>query len=257
MASPLKNTLSIWYALFLRETLERLFGIRMGWAWLIIEPTMHIFAITAMWTVIRQKQIGGVDIVGWVILGMLSFFMFRRTGIQGMHSIDCNKAFFAFRQIRPFDTVFVRCGVELYIMLFLSFFMVGGAAFLGREIFPEDIPLIFCAVFGLWTFALGFGMISSVIMRLIPETAHILSLIMMPLYFISGVIMPISSIPVQYREYLMLNPLIHGIESVRLGFYPHYHTIPVDLGYLYLWSLCSIVLGLVLYRVYESRLIAL
>ncbi len=257
MATPLQNTLATWHALFLRETLERLFSVRMGWAWLIIEPTLHIVAISVFWTIISKRQMGGIDTAVWVILGMLAFFLFRRTGVQAMHSIDCNRAFFAFRQVRPFDTVFIRACVEAYIMIFISIFILLGAAFLGREIFPHDILLIFGGTFGLWSLGLGYGMVSSVIMRLVPETTHLLGLFMMPLYFISGVILPISTLPYKFREYIMLNPIIHGIEAIRLGFAPYYNTIPIDLGYLYMWSLCSIVLGLVLYRIYETRLIAL
>ncbi len=257
MASPLQNTLSTWYALFLRETLQRLFGVRMGWAWLIVEPGMHMFIISFIWTVIRKGEMGGMDVAVWIITGMLAFFLFRRTATQAMHSIDCNRAFFAFRQVRPFDTVFIRSCVEAYIMTFVSLFILCIAAFIGRDVYPHNPLLIITALFGLWSFGLGYGMVTSVIMRLIPETSHLLSLIMMPLYFLSGVIMPIMSIPQPYRNYLLYNPIVHGLEAVRLGFFPYYNTISYNLPYLFMWSLSTIVLGMILYRIYETRLIAL
>ncbi len=257
MASPLQNTLSTWHALFLRETLERLFSVRMGWLWLLAEPAIHIIFISVMLSVIRQRQMGGMDVIAWVIIGLLAFFLFRRTATQTMHSIDCNRAFFAFRQVRPFDTVFVRALVELYVMIFVSLLIIGGAAFIGRDFFPHEPLLIMGAALGLWSIGLGYGMVTSVIMRLVPETKYLLAVLVRPLYFISGVIFPTITIPQPYRDYILYNPLLHGVEAMRLGFFPHYNVAEPDLGYLYVWSLCLVTLGLVLYRVYEPRLVEL
>ena len=199
---------------------------------------------------------GGADTALWIIVGMLAFFLFRRTAIQTMHSIDCNRAFFAFRQVRPFDAAFVRAGVEAFVMAFISLFMFLAAAFTGRNPLPHNPLLVIAAIGGLWLFGLGYGLVASVTIRLVPEMTHILQILMMPLYLLSGVIWPIASIPPPYRDWMMVNPLAHGLEAARSGFFATYHTVPdVSLSYLYLWALCSICLGLGLYRGFETRLV--
>jgi capsular polysaccharide transport system permease protein len=256
MANPFTTTLRVWHAIFLREALDRLFGMRAAWMWLIVEPAMHIGFISFVWTVLRRRSMGGVDVMLWIIVGMLAFFLFRRTAIQAMHAIDCNRAFFAFRQVRPFDAAFVRAGVEAFVMSIISLFIFTATVFTGRNPLPHDPLLVIAAVAGLWLFGLGYGLVASVLMRLIPETTHILQILMMPLYLLSGVIWPIVSIPPLYRDWLMVNPLVHGLEAARTGFFATYHTVPdVSLSYLYLWALCSVCLGLALYRVYETRLV--
>ena len=110
MNGPLTNTATVWQALFLREALDRFFGSRAAWSWLIIEPAMHIGFMSAVWGMMRRNSMGGIDVSMWIILGMLSFFLFRRTAVQTLHALDCNKAFFAFRQVRPF--VAVRPGLR-------------------------------------------------------------------------------------------------------------------------------------------------
>ena len=108
----------------------------------------------------------------------------------------------------------------------------------------------------LWLFGLGYGLVASVLMRLIPETRHLLQIFMLPLYLLSGVIIPIFTIPQPYRDWLLYNPLIHGIESARIAFFTNYYSVPaVSLNYLFLWALCSVCLGLALYRAYETRLV--
>ena len=256
IANPFSATLRVWHAIFLRETLDRLFGMRAAWAWLAVEPITHIAFMSFVWTVLRRRSMGGVDVMLWIMVGMLSFFLFRRTAVQTMHSIDCNRAFFAFRQVRPFDVSFVRAGVEAFLMLFIALFVLFATVFLGRNPLPHDPLVVMAAVAGLWLLGLGYGLVGSVLMRLVPETSHILQIILMPMYLLSGVIMPVISIPRPYRDWLMLNPIAHGIEAARAGFFAGYQTASgVSLGYLYLWALCLVFLGMALYRAYETRLV--
>ncbi len=254
MNGPFTNTITVWQALFLREALDRFFGSRAAWAWLVVEPAMHIGFMGAVWGMMRRNSMGGIDVSMWIILGMLSFFLFRRTAVQTLHALDCNKAFFAFRQVRPFDVALVRASVEAFSMFFISLFILGAAAMLGLDVLPDDPLKALSALVGLWLFGLGYGLVTSVCMRLVPDSGHIFQILMMPLYLISGVIMPLIFIPVPYRDWMLWNPLVHGLELVRLGFFNTYHTLDVSFSYLYSWVLGSIALGLLLYRGLETRL---
>ncbi len=259
MGTPLRNTFATWHALFLKTTLSRLFGKRMAWAWLLIDPAIQVLVFGMIRSLMRDAMINGVDMLPWMVIGMLSFFLFRRTASMAMHAIDCNKPYFAFRQVRPFDAVLTAAVVEGFVMTFVSIIILGFIGFFGEmQIIPHDPLLVLVSLGALFSFGLGYGMITSVVMRLIPESSHIFSLIMMPLYFLSGAILPLTSIPPNYREYLLLNPIVHGIESVRLGFFSTYHVVPgIELSYLYIFSFLLFAIGLTLYRVYETELVAL
>ena len=255
MGAPFSNTVYVWQALFLREALDRFFGSRAAWAWLVVEPAMHIGFMSCLWGMMRKNSLGGINVTMWIILGMLSFFLFRRTSVQTLHALDCNKAFFAFRQVRPFDVALMRAGVEAFSMFFISSSILGVAALAGLEVLPDDPITVLLALAGLWLFGLGYGLVTSVCMRLVPDSGHIFQIFMMPLYLISGVIMPVAYIPMPYRDWLLWNPLMHGLELVRLGFFSNYHTLDVSFSYLYSWVLLSITLGLTLYRAFETRLV--
>ena len=175
--------------------------------------------------------------------------------MQTLHARDCNRAFFAFRQVRPFDVAIARASVEAFSMFFISITILGVAALLGQNVIPEDPITALFALIGLWLFGFGYGLVTSVGMRLVQDLGHIFQLLMMPLYLISGVIVPVSTIPLPYRDWLLWNPLVHGLELVRLGFFPNYHTVDVNFTYLYAWVLCSLVLGMALYRGLETRLV--
>jgi len=254
--NPIEVTLSVWRAMFLREALDRLFDMRGAWFWLLFEPVMHIGFIAVIWTVIRMHTAGGIDYAVWIIVGMLAFFLFRRTAMQVMHAPDSNRPLFAYRQVKPFDTAIVRAILEAFLMSLISMIVLSVAALLGHVPLPNDPLRAMAAALGLWLFGLGYGVIASVLMELVPETKHILMILMLPLYLISGVIWPLVNVPLPYRDVLMLNPIAHGLEEVRMGFAPYYHAVPgVSLSYLYAIALISVFIGLLLYRRYSLRLV--
>lgn len=256
MRGPLSVTFSVWRAIFLREALDRLFDMRGAWFWLLMEPSLHIGFIAFVWRAIRMHTVGGVDISIWVMVGMLSFFLFRRTGTQVMYAVDCNRSLFAYRQVKPFDTAIVRAGLEAFLMALITAVILIMAALLGHAIRPSDPLLVIQALFGLWLFGLGYGLTASVLMELVPEIEHILKIMMMVLYLISGVIWPIASVPQPYRDLVMLNPIAHGLEAVRIGFVSQYHAVPgVSLGYLYASVVVNLFIGLMLYRRFALKLV--
>ena len=254
--SPLSITLAVWQAIFLREALDRLFDMRAAWLWLFMEPVIHIGFIAFVFSLIRVRMVGGMDVAVWITVGMLAFFLFRRTAVQVMHAADSNRAYFTYRQVKPFDTAIARAGLEAFLMSIISTIILVLMFFLGHETVPPEPLLTMQALTGLWLLGFGYGLVSSVLMALAPEMKHILQLLMMPLYLISGTILPIASIPQPYRDMMMLNPIAHGLELVRMGFLPHYHAVAsVDAGYLYAWAGGSILLGLMLYRRFALQLV--
>jgi capsular polysaccharide transport system permease protein len=254
--NPLTITLSVWQAIFLREALDRLFDMRAAWFWLLMEPVIHLGFIAFIWSVIRVRTVSGMDIVIWLMVGMLAFFLFRRTAVQVTHAVDSNRPLFTYRQVKPFDTAIVRAGLEAFLMVFISAVILVSAGLLGHEVFPRDPLLVVQAAVGLWLFGIGYGLVASVLMELAPEMKHILKILMIPLYLISGVIWPMASVPQPYRDLLLFNPIPHGLELVRLGFGSHYHVVPgVSAGYLYAWVVISIFLGLMLYRRFALQLV--
>lgn len=254
--SALSITLSVWRALLLREALTRISGRRAPWLWLLVEPMVHMAFFVTIFAVIGHRVVGGIDSGMWIIIGMLAFFMFRRSAQQGLEGIKANRALFAYRQVRPVDTVIVRAVMEGLLMLIIALVILAIAALLGYTILPDDPLTVFLSMFGLWLVGLAFGLLFSVPNELIPEFGFLVRFMMMPLYLISGVMMPITMVAPQFRQWLLVNPLVHGIESVRLGYANYYHS-PGEISLLYLYACATIMLflGLLLQVRFSERLI--
>ncbi|MBE7527706.1 ABC transporter permease [Nitrosomonas sp.] len=254
--NPMVVSFAVWKAIFLREALDRLFDMRAAWFWLLAEPVLHIGFLVFIFTVLRMRTVGNADVAVWIIVGMLAFFLFRRTAVQVTYAVDSNQPLFTYRQVKPFDPALARAVLEAFLMAIISTIILSVAALLSHDTWPHDPLLVLSAVFGLWLFGVGYGLVASVLMALVPEMEHILKILMLPLYLISGVIMPLVVIPQPYLDLLMLNPIAHGLELVRAGFFPYYHTVQgLSMEYLYAWAIVSLFLGLMLYRRFALQLV--
>lgn len=240
----------------MREAVSRIAAGRGAWVWLLLEPVIHMAFMSLLFTLIRMRSVGGIDTVSWLIAGMMSFFMFKRAGTQARNALSANLTLFAYRQVRPVDTVLVRAVLEGFLMTLITLIVSAGALLFSANILPDDPLGVFSAFFSLWLHGLGYGLIMSVVSKLIPEAGKILDIIMGPLYMVSGVIFPLASVPPPYREWLLFNPLAHGVEAARLGVSSFYHAVPeLDMLYCYEFALASIFLGLALHRRFETKLV--
>jgi capsular polysaccharide transport system permease protein len=250
-------TWSVWKALFLREAVTRLSTRRFAWVWLLLEPVTHVVYLMFLFAVIRARMVGGIDTPLWIMIGLLAFFMFKNTGVQARNAIDGNRALYVYRQVKPVDCVLIRCALEGFLLVMITFILLGGAGLFGFVGFPADPLAVLEAFFGLWLVGIGFGLITSVITELLPELGKIIDMTMAPLYLMSGVIFPLGKVPSPYRGWLMYNPVAHGIEGSRLGFTPYYQAVPeMNMTYVYQFAIVAIFLGLLLHVRYSSRLMA-
>lgn len=255
--SSLLITFTTWKALFLREAITRLATGRDA-LWILLDPIIQILFLVWMFNVIRMRAVGGIETSMWIMVGIASYDMFRSTMSRAMNAVSANKALFTYRQVKPVDTVFVRSGMEGFLMILTMIILFSGAGLFGVTVLPIDPLAVLEAMLGLWLIGLGLALILSVVQDLVPELAKIINIAMMPLYMCSGVIFPMSSIPQPYRDWLLFNPLIHGVEAARLGFSPYYHAIPeLSIAYIYGSALVFLFLGLALQVRFTNRLMAL
>jgi capsular polysaccharide transport system permease protein len=247
---------TVWKALFLREAVTRLSAGRAAWLWLLLEPVVHLVFIIVLFGFVLQRVVSGVDYSLFVAIGILGFILARNTATRSKEAINANDTLFTYRQVFPVDTVLVRAALEAILFMVSALCLFTGLGLFGYEAFPHDFLQVMFAFAALWMAGIGLGLTLSVASQLIPETGKVGGMLFGPLYFLSGIMYPPSAIPPAYQSWFLLNPFVHGIETVRAGFFPQYHTIPgVNLGYLLAFAMVTICLGLALHVRFASRLV--
>jgi len=248
---------TVWKALFLREAVARLSARRAAWVWILLEPIVHIVFLYVLFGFILQKVISGIDGGLFMTTGVLGFFLAQNAAMRTKDAIQGNVALLTYRQVLPVDTVLVRGALEALLFLVSALFLFTGLGLLGYQIFPHNVLQVMLGFGALWLSGMGLGLMLSVGSQLIPEVGKVAGMVFRPLYFLSGVMYPASAIPPAYQSWFLLNPFVHGIEIVRTGFFPQYHTIPgVSLGYLLGFALFTVCLGLALHVRFATRLVA-
>ena len=254
--TPWQVTRSVWYAMFMREAISRTMADRMGWFWMIFEPAAFVGIMVAIRSFIRSDRlIVNAEFIPWMIAGLMGFFLIREGMIRGMGAIESNSALFAYRQVHPVDPVIVRNFLEgmLRSLIFLLFIL--GGLMLGLDIYPDNAIRAMAAWLSLWSLGLALGLLTSVVATLVPEVGRVVRMLSLPLLILSGVMFPLNRLPHWLLEYLMLNPIPHGLEVLRLGFFENYQTVH-GTSMLYFWmvTLSISALGLLMHLRFVDRL---
>jgi capsular polysaccharide transport system permease protein len=255
--TPWQVTRSVWYAMFMREAISRTMADRMGWFWMVFEPVALIGVMVGIRSFIRG---GGALIVNapfipWLIAGLMGFMLVREGMMRGMGAIEGNKSLFAYRQVSPVDPVLVRNFLEGMLRSFVFLIFIGGGLMLGQEMYPDNAIRAMGAWLSLWCLGLGLGLVTSVASTLVPEVGKIIRMISLPLMILSGVIFPLNSMPHWLLEYLMLNPIPHGLETLRLGFFENYKVVHgTSMLYFWLFTFTLIATGLLMHLRFTDRL---
>ncbi|MEE2001542.1 ABC transporter permease [Alkalimonas sp. MEB108] len=256
--SSIQVTLHVWYALFMREAMARMSGDRFGWTWMLLEPIAHIMIMIAVREFMgRIRFIPGADFIPYLIVGLMGFFVFRDAVTRSMSAINANSGLFAYRQLHPVDTVIVRAALEGVLKTTVFLILVCGAAFIGMNIVPHNPMQVVAGWLTLWCLGFGLGLIFSIAVTLVQETEKIIRMMMFPLYFLSGVIIPVQLMPYSVQQVLIYNPVLHALESMRYGFFPSYRSVQgIELMYPLAVALSLILLGLMLQIRLKTKLMA-
>lgn len=248
---------SVISALFLREAITRLSAGRFAWVWILLEPLAHVIFLMTMFGFVFHRIVNGVEGAMFIMTGLLGFVIARNTAIRSAGAVSANAALFAYRQVLPVDTVLVRATLEGFLMLLSALALLAGAILAGFAVAPHDPLTVLAAFAGLWLCALGLGLLLAVAMALLPELGRLIKIAFIPLYFISGVMMPALAIPQPYREWALRNPLMNGLELLRAGFFPQFHAAPqASLSFLYGCAMTLVLFGLALHVRFAERMVA-
>lgn len=254
--SSLKITLSVWRALFIREALQRTMADRFSWFWMIAEPIAHVILFIAIREILgKMRFIAGAEFIPWLVVGMMTFFVFREGFLRSIGAIEANKGLFSYRQVKPVDTVIIRALVEGLLKTFIFMLLITGLSFVGVDCLPADPLSVIYIWFITWLLGLGVGLFFSALNALVRETSIIVKMMTFPMYFISGVMLPLNFLSHDLRELVLYNPVLHLVELNRGAFFESYAPVyGINLSYVYWWVLASLAIGLLMHLRFEYRI---
>lgn len=254
--SPFQVLRDVTFGLLIRELKTRFGSYRLGYAWALIEPLLIISLFSAIFGMRSQSGFGGVPVQVFITAGYLPFMFFNKVVTQIKSAVKSNMGLFCYRQVTPFATFVARFMLEAMVGMVVGVILVMGLLWFGFAAIPADPLQLLLAYALLMVFSFSLGIIFCVIGTLVPEADKFLSLLMMPLMFISCVMHPLISVPTQYQQWFLWNPLVHALELIRSGWIAGYVSPSVSWSYLFGVTLVLLTFAMSCYRLSHRRLIA-
>lgn len=256
--TPFEIQKAVWLALILRELKTRFGGRLIGLFWVLLEPLFHIAVMLALRVALRDRYVGVmIEPAVYLVVAMIPFFACRNMWMQGMTAVEANGGLLAYRQVKPLDAMASRWAMESILYAFIFVLLSIGFAWWGYRYFP-DKPLEFMGIwllFMVWGCALS--LISAVVGHRRPGVKFFIRMTSMPLYLMSGVLIPLSSFPQFMYEYLLWNPFLHLVELSRVNYFATYIAHRgINLQYPLWLGLILLFAGAVLYHVNRIRLLS-
>jgi ABC-type polysaccharide/polyol phosphate export permease len=242
-------------ALLLREILTRYGRHNIGFLWLFIEPMLFTAGVTALWTLTRSAHGSNLPIVAFAVTGYSSVLLWRNMPSRCINALAPNSALLYHRNVKIIDIYAARLLLEMsgatiaFLVLSLLLIAVGFMAP------PVDISKVMLG----WLLLAWFGSSFALVLGTLSEKSEFVDKVWHPLSYItfplSGAAFMVDWLPVKAQQFILLVPMVHGVEILRSGYFGGTVRAHYDLGYLVSVCLCLTLLGLLLERAVSRVLV--
>jgi len=206
-------------ALLMREVMTRFGRHNIGFLWLFVEPMIFTVGVTALWSLTKTVHGSNIPITAFALTGYSSVLLWRNMPGRCINALYPNLPLLYHRNVRIIDIFIARLLLE-FLGATMSFMLLG---MLFHMIGWMDAPEDLLEVIGGWAILAWFGMalalfLGALSMRteLVEKLWHPLSYLVFPL---SGAAFMVDALPRQAQDYVLLLPMVHGVEIVREGYF--------------------------------------
>lgn len=248
--------IAVVFALLMRELKTRFGGKLIGLFWVLFEPVLNIYILLFVRGVLRTRIISAtIEYPVYHVVAMIPYFIFRSAWFRAMEAVSGNVGLFAYRQVKPMDAMIARTILEAIIYTIVFFCVLGTLAWFGMKFLPDD-PLMFITCWFVNLFmGFGLGEVCCVLTHGKPNAKSMVRLFSMPLYLLSGILIPLKSFPPDILYWLMWNPTANLVEMERQAYYHAYTPAKgASLTYPVMCTLVLMAIGHALYRLNHRKL---
>ncbi|WP_109315360.1 ABC transporter permease [Pseudovibrio ascidiaceicola] len=240
-------------ALVLRETRTAFGDTQLGYLWAIVNPALSTLVLVLIFSSIGRAPAFGTSFALFFATGILPFQTYSKLSNSLMTAINSSRGLLSYPLVSETDIL-----ISKYILIVLTYLMII-AVFFSMIILGDEAPLpvhaeqCATAFFALTLLGLGAGTTNAVLFRLWPTWRQLESIISRPLFFLSGVFYVPSDFPTHIIKLLAWNPILHGIEWFREGYYGNYNSVVLSKSYLLTCTTILLLSGFFGERLYRKK----
>jgi capsular polysaccharide transport system permease protein len=240
-------------ALLLRETRVRFGRSQIGYLWAILEPLGGVIIFASVFHVIGRIPDVGHSLYLFLALGMLGYSIQRRLAVQLGSAFEANQALLSFPVVKRVDTLLARGILEIATSILSMGIIIAGLMVVEDIPPPAHLGIFVGGIAALALLGFGLGTVNAILNSHFGSWRHIEGLINRPLFLMSGVFFVPSTMPTAVTDILVWNPILHGIDWLRYGYYEGYRPDFTSFEYLVGWGLATTLIGLAAERFLPRR----
>jgi ABC-type polysaccharide/polyol phosphate export permease/Flp pilus assembly protein TadD len=242
-------------ALILRETRTRFADVRLGYAWALIEPILHIALLSVMFAVLMHGRppIGRHFFI-FYYTGLIPYHMFVHTSSGMSHAITGNAPLLELPPVTTFDVIAARGLLEMMTDVIVAVALLAAFGAIGVAQMPDDLWSVAMALLACAALGVGCGYVNAVLTVFFRSWEKAFNQLTRVLYFVSGIFYVPAMMPDWARDALAWNPVMQAVDWFRAGFFASYRPHWLDRPYLVAIAILALLCGLALERGLRRRL---
>ena len=252
---PRFRALRALWAVMLREmatSYGRSFG---GYAWALIQPIAAIALLSYAFSLFLRAPSLGTSFPLFYATGYLPFAMWQDMSNKIALSIRFSKSLLAFGALTWSDLILARFALNALTNVVIIALVLGGLAIFWPMPGTPDFPVLINSIAMVSVLSLGLGMLNCFLYMTIPVWEHIFVVLTRPLFIASGIFFIFEDIPVNFRDPLWYNPLIHVTGEMRRAVYPTYEASYVSPSYVYGLGVALLLIGLFFFHRFQDYIL--
>lgn len=219
-----------------------------GYIWAVLEPAAGIALLAMVFSAVVRSPPVGISFAMFYATGMVPFLLFNDVHGKIATCLMFSKQLLAYPTVTFVDAILARFILNTMTQLLVGYVIFTGCLMMFETRVTLDLPAIVLGFVMAAGLALGIGTLNAYAFTRFNVMQRLWSIIMRPMFLISGVIFPLHLIPQPYQDWLWWNPLVHVVGQMRGGFYPTYDASYVSVIYVMGISGGCLAMGLLLLR---------
>lgn len=242
-------------ALILREMSTTYGRSWAGFFWTIAEPVAGIVLLTALFSFMLRMPPMGVNFQIFYATGLIPFMFYQTVSAKVAQSIAFSRPLLGYPAVTFVDTLIARAIVSAATGIMVAYLVFAAILLMYETRTTLQVSYIAMSLAMAFVLAVGVGVLNCFLFARFPAWSMIWGVLMRPLMLVSCVLHIYDDVPYPYREYLLINPLVHVVGQMRRGFYQSYTGDYVSPTYVFLLGLGLMTVGLALLSVYRNQVI--
>lgn len=242
-------------ALMLREISTRYGRSPGGYLWEIVEPIAGIALLSFVFSLTFRTPAIGTNFPLFYASGFLPFSIYLDLSGKIAKSLTFSRPFLQYPSVTFVDTIIARLLLNVLTQMTVVVLILYGI----EVIYDLDIIWNFAALAAglamVIVLAAGIGMLNAYLFLEFPIWERGWSILMRPLFLLSGVFFLYSQMPAGAQKVLWYNPLLHVVAMFRKGIYGTYNADYASPLYVVSLGVVLIFFGLLLLRRHHQRLL--